>query len=309
MKVLYITIILMFLFCRSIIQAQTHQPMVFPGDSSFSMGMYASTGVTLGVVGEYVYSGKKKISYLDWDLMPMVYAGGGIEALIKKRLAIGFGFWLAVNKTAGSLEDFDWNSSSVMTNYSWHINNIIAAYFGECRITWTFSPLTSLNILAGAGYRAKYFSFMATDGYLEYPPGSNKVYLSGNGISYVQMNHIPFLLAELRYRIIKNLKFSASVAYSPCVVTDAIDTHYFRGLIFHDQIAGAQYIALHLGLHLDLSGVILNLRAAFENTFETTGSTQITDMTTGGSSATYPGMSGISYIGFTADFSIMFRFF
>ena len=86
-------------------------------------------GSLYGKIGEFVYNGRRKISELEWDLKPVIYAGSALSAYVNRRFLACIGYWSGVNDNTGDMEDTDWDNFGIKTRISHHNCSLIHARF------------------------------------------------------------------------------------------------------------------------------------------------------------------------------------
>ena len=115
--------------------------------------------------GEFIFSasGKKLVSYLEWQTSPLVYAG--LEAGLDTPAGIfRTDADIAIPADCGKMYDSDWNYSGVKTTYSIHQNHAELNYKLSAGYSYPFS-LKSFKIEPGVSFLYTHDFFHAHDGY------------------------------------------------------------------------------------------------------------------------------------------------
>jgi len=297
---------------KGIPEKKKDRESIFPKNKTYTLEIFLSSGISSGSVGEYVFNGVNKLSYLDWDFRPLFYFGGGLTFRIKSTLIIYAGFWGSIPAAVGTMEDYDWRTPGVLTEYSKHNSYLKNGFFGDINVRMPVKVLKKLKLSIGLGYRFKYMDFVARYGYLDYDLNlvPDAFAVSDPVISYQQMIHIPYYVIMISGKLSSSISLSAALFYSPFVIVDAVDIHhnplkYFR---FHDVVVGAKNIKGEFGLSWKIGPIALQFKIFFENTFLARGTTQETNLTTGYASPAEDG-SGISYTAVNYELSVICTLF
>ena len=199
-------------------------------------------------------------SELLWDLKPLWYVGlaadfgpkdpfrrGGFSA----SSSIKFGLPLRT----GHMEDRDWigENHDYLTHFSRHcafsqsaiMLDVCAGY------TWALNHFLALRLYGAYSYMR--FSWMAQDGFIQYPPFSAdrdfppwsdslpKIPIYGPGIRYVQNWHIVSPGISLKGRIGNNVTWQGGFRYTPLVFCIHLDDHLFRDIRFSGSFAFSHF--------------------------------------------------------------------
>lgn len=172
---------------------------------SFSLTQY--TSVQIGHQGEYVFctnaSGNKaKLSYLNWDIKPIIAEGLNFNLGIKKFNA-EINLEVGIPGNSGNMQDYDWTNNespdslsqeeyNINTHYSIH-ENILSSYFSNS-LFFSYELTETEKI-----------HFTPTIG-LEY---SNYYFIAKNGYGYHPDDHIPYPRPDYHYG--KYLKWDTKV--------------------------------------------------------------------------------------------------
>lgn len=219
-----------------------------PGKVTASINL----GTLSGEAKERVYnpSTGQRLSRLDWQYNSAPIIKGVLEWDLMKRFSLGLSGWSTVTSNAGKMNDYDWLDSSQQqwTHHSYHANtHLNDAHEIDVNIKgWLFNrPNWRLGLMAG--YQEARYSFEASGGIFNYWNGKyTGQFIDAKGISYEQRFSLPYIGVAGNYRYGQNDEFEAggSFKYSPWVDATAIDHHYFRNLVFKDDVQRQEYFSL-----------------------------------------------------------------
>lgn len=236
------------------IHAQNFQlnPKTSPLIPSFtlSLGLDYKT-LTLS---ETVWSENALLSELIWTTNGLINLELGTSLLWNCGLRMQGSANFALHANKGQLTDSDWlnkpTAESEKTHYSVHNTRLDSAYFLDCTLGWQFDLYKhkkKLFFTPSLGFNYTHWSFIAFDGYLQYPPESTEPYSAwtpsrlktpfyGDGIQYTQQLYIPYIEGLFSYSLNNNYKLFLGFKYSLFVSCYALDHHITRNLYFHDLL-------------------------------------------------------------------------
>ncbi len=264
----------------------------------WNLELALSTGAIAGIMGEYLYSGLRTLSYLDWQLMPLVTMGAGIEGTAPWGTRLGASATLPLTRISGTMTDSDYEDPLAplnRTKVSYH--TAIVDTYRDLDVWLShrvdFDP--SGSMVFGVGYRDRLVKMIAQDGTYDYGAESGDV--TGVGITYEQHQRIPYVLVAAESAGAEQL--SATVSFSPYVCVDALD-HHRRGLLdFYDTVRGAWWFSLEIGGSFELAGRRIEIAGFGEIIPETRGNTYTVDYSSdwseGTTSPTFTDGAGVSW--------------
>jgi len=214
------------------------------------------SGFYHGQLGEYVYNGDDLASYLDWELEPLYFVGAEFDFEFDTGLYARADFSAGIPGTVGTIEDSDWadeDDPSIKTHFSAHDNVLTGALSSRLQLGYQHWVSEKISLSAALGLSLMYFHMDAVDGYLEYPPGSEKVDSYGVGISYRQFYRIPHIGIGLATDRRRSLVFSSELLFSPFAACDAVDNHHKKGLDYYDFMRNGLFFAVEMGMDLELA--------------------------------------------------------
>jgi len=268
------------------------------GNPDWSLGLSLSTGVAAGIMGEYVYSGTRTLSYLDWQLMPIVTIGAGMEGTAPWGTRVGASVSLPVTRVTGTMTNSDYEDPvdpSNRTRVSYHTAIVDAYRDLDVWLSQRFASDPYSTALLGVGYRDRFVKMIAQDGTYDY--GATSGDLTGVGITYEQHQRIPYIIVAGEST--GPTQLTASVSFSPYVMVDALDHHHRRLLDFHDTVRGAWWFSVEIGAAFELAGQRIEIAGFGEIIPETRGETYTVDYTTdsfaGTTSVTFTDGAGVSW--------------
>jgi outer membrane protease len=86
------------------------------GNPDWNLELFLSTGAIAGIMDEYVYSGSRTLSYLDWQLMPLVTVGAGIRGAAPWGARVGVRATLPLTRVSGTMTNSDYDDPLAPTN-------------------------------------------------------------------------------------------------------------------------------------------------------------------------------------------------
>ncbi|MFA6937915.1 MAG: omptin family outer membrane protease [Treponema sp.] len=206
------------------------------------------TSIKYGKLGEYVYDTDsngdlQKLSYLEWEVKPLVLAGLNASAKTKN-ITIAYNFLsYGVPLSSGNMYDSDWMALTDMkTNYSISENTLNHFLQAGCNVNYTFKTNTIISITPGAGFDFSSISFSARNGYgwygdyerstthenISWNSPYAKYYASGElmGIDYSRETFYTWLGFSANADFNKYFSLSFSAYISPYTFVSSIDKHF-----------------------------------------------------------------------------------
>ena len=247
--------------------------MVAPsgGEWPVSFGVQLSGGMLYGEANEHVYDydtgRRRQLSRLDWDLKNVAMGGvnfsvrplnfdkgidipGGMTFNTANGLTLNFGYWIALTKGNGKMDDYDWLDTG--TYYSLSDVDVTEGYIRDLNVAWDF--IQWKDILTGrvfAGYKQNGWTWEDSGVYLEYPEYFYiRQYLNGeNLINYEQEFRMPYIGTGLD-GCVKfkpgELTVSGRLTYSPSVEATDWDEHVARDMHYTEEFEGGDMVSLGL---------------------------------------------------------------
>lgn len=209
-----------------------------------------------GRIGEYVFTltdygkptddapaGTKQLSYLQWDIQSLLFAGLDFGFRYKAFQAQIHGE-LGIPMTTGKMDDYDWNSTTGhLTNFSTHPSDLTSHFTVGGLVGWDFSLLEKrLQLTPVLGFSWQRTALEAHDGYYQYVENNTipwtedieKKYLTGRVITY---EHEVFQMdcgVRVTYNHSPRLYFNLEAALHPIIAVFGYDDHILRNTQFLD---------------------------------------------------------------------------
>lgn len=255
MKRLFITFVFLLsaIFFNNISQAQA-QVDSFHEDGSWHLSIEPLYGIRYGTLGEYVYYSDNSndiLSYLEWDIKPLTFAGikleGGWKG-INLKASVNFFVPSACGRMADSdfLQDYytDNGNRSVKTNYSEHENHLDAGIAFNIELSTKFYPSSKFSIAPVIGLDYQYLSLYAENGTAWYGTNSFNAWddvnnrtvtkFSGRVIEYKRYELYTWLGVATEFKPFQKLYFGLSLFISPYTHIEGIDSHLLRSIYFFE---------------------------------------------------------------------------
>ena len=260
------------------------------GATAGSVLYYAGVGMANIKAGEYVYSGDRKISQLDWESKGVVTGtlGGEVDIgyawKLKGRLDVGLG-------GNGYMEDRDWLSTSYSgwTHQSLHPDTELDRYVNvllEAEKALVDTGATRLGLGGGIGYTnvkwtARGGSYIYTDTTLHDTVGN---FTDGlKGITYEQRIPTVFLSANAEQRI-GALTLSGVLRGGAAISYKGVDDHWLRNLRFTDTLDPAPMVGATVTADYQiLQSASIYVGGDFQKIFKTRGDAHVRHTVTGAS--------------------------
>lgn len=179
------------------------------------------------------------MSQLDWDIKNSPYIGATLNISADK-LRLSLRAVNALKHTCGTMEDYDWKSSGLLTNYSMSINNLTNFTQIEFLTGYIFrlNALNAVRLIPLAGIKIQNFNFNATGGYKRYLSENwEKIYFGNvKVISYNQSFAAPCIAfsTELEYTSWLEQHFSLDFTWIHTI--DAFDQHHLKDKYYNDRL-------------------------------------------------------------------------
>ena len=223
---------------------------------SFSLGV--SFGLLNGEGEEIVYTSSSSsdlYSRLNWDIKPLFYAGVDLDYKWKSGASrLGFftdiGFKYCIPGCTGVTEDRDWMDIHENPTYPWL--NLFSEH--ECyaktgilldfNIGMTVDLVYELKLKLFLSYSLMYYSWLAKNGSVLYPPGFSPghVQVSGDGIEYEQLWNIFSPGVSVYGSTNRFYDIEIFIKYSPLVWCNAVDYHIVKKSRYIDTLFSGFYI-------------------------------------------------------------------
>ncbi len=211
-----------------------------------------NSSLVYGSLGEYVYSGSRTVSRLDWDMQGIVFTGFSINAEISKSCIIHAEFNYGISDDAGRIRDYDWENSDSLTNYSNHRCILEKAFTFKASAGYRLSLSDSITLTPDLFISAFDIKLTALDGYYQYPPDSAPIDLYGTVISYRQRYLIQGIGITAALSL-KKIKVSAELAYGFCGKCRAVDSHHLRDTDFYDSFDSVKMFSARAAAQFSLT--------------------------------------------------------
>ncbi len=274
-------------------------------DSYVKTSIAVQVGVFNGLTQEFVYNYGNKASELDWELSPLYYAGFTFNNQFFKVINVNFGYWSGINKDLGFIRDYDYNEYGETTNYSKHDCVLENFNILDFNLGYNYEIFKPISITGMLGYNYMNLKLSARDGFYEYPPGSARIPFYGTGITLKQSFYIPYigLGATLRYKTMFYMQVFG--LYSTLVYCEQEDYHFRRQIEFYASAKYGKYVSM-----IGVLGFKINeytsfaVNASFAEITMVNGESKVRDLTTGLSTPSSPGTSGVTFHEAGIEFAI-----
>ncbi len=161
----------------------------------------------------------------------------------------------------GTMEDRDFYLSGGISQFSKHENHLENNYFACVNFGYDFT-FEKFSIQPFFGIKYQHRKFSAWNGYGQSPisgesftGNEEKIYFTGNGISYEQNIFEPFFKITSTYKFKKDFYFESSLNFSPYIFATCLDSHYFRSKEFFDEMNGGFSFAFEVKLYFKKAGL------------------------------------------------------
>ena len=231
-------------------------PALFSLDNNIlSIKLTGEVNLTNGVINEYVFQEEckntdHKVSQLDWDVKNIPVFKGKAELNLLKFLHTEICGSVAVPKSSGNMQDYDWMNSvppdrysywiyddpTELTNYSKHDNELIKYMTFSAALGANISLPAKITLTPMAEYYYEFISFDGKNGYKSYKSDNWKEFeFERKVISYKQEMNDFLLGLAVKVETLPMMFFYADFFISPQSLSlTAIDYHYY-GIAFLDQ--------------------------------------------------------------------------
>lgn len=257
----------------------------------------AGAGFLQGTIGEYVYENNRTLSRLNWNISNLWYYHYSLR-LQYEYLFAAIQVQGGTNDIIGTIDDSDWldeNNPMVKTHYSKHDNYLEKYTSYNCDIGFESIINDVISLKPCIGFLYKSIKMSARDGYVEYPPGSTKVFVYGIGIIYEQRHYIPYIASEGKLNLNDRWAITAGIAMSLFAQASDIDNHVKRDLDFYDDYNQVFYLKSDIGILYSFhQNIKISVRGIYEYVPEQKGDTYFIDTSTGAKSYTFSDTAGIS---------------
>lgn len=250
----------------------------FSENNKFSLFVEPYFGTKIGQIDEYVFLKESnydsdKLSELNWDIMPELYAGFSLGGSFWN-IFVETSFLFGIPTKTGTMADSDWmnnysdyvslenskKTENYKTNYSESDNYLDHDFSFNLNVGYDFSVAKlnnfNANIKPFLGFQYENFKFNGEDGTCWYGKGTDgKFYVNngyyaewndeenqysedfdGNVISYKRINFVFWTGLNLQAEFFTNFGISAGFKFSPYLYSESTDNHILTGT------AGTDYL-------------------------------------------------------------------
>lgn len=285
-------------------------------------------GILSGESGEYVYDAPGdysgipgyKLSELQWEIDSVTMIGVGFTIAPVPDLSLSLDYWRNAGDGDGTMDDYDW----LYVGYDWshwsHHPDTRARRVSRLDLGGSYAfyrdltKTTSLSLLFG--YRRDHIDWLASGGSGIYSVDAYRdtqvSFSSVPVIAYEQTFDTPYFGLGVETAVSASgleLLLSAGVRYSRWVRGSDEDIHYLRDLKFEEDGSGGEWLALDIGLELELDRQLsLLFGYNWQEYQEIKASTLITDLVTG-ERYYYPGdAAGLDHSSRMLNIGLNYRF-
>jgi outer membrane protease len=209
------------------------------------------SGMEAGKLGEYVYSGTHTLSYLEWEILPAGSIGIDLQYNASRGWFAGIGFTGYIPWKTGTMEDRDWETGDPndATKFSSHDAFLVGGYRADVRAGFRLRSEGPVKMSLFLGYLQSWYFMEGRDGYREYPPGTERVYVEGTVIDYSQLYLVPHAGLMMEGPLGRRSSLIFTARFTPFTICYAVDNHYRRDppLQFHDLMQHGIFAELSLG--------------------------------------------------------------
>ncbi len=199
-------------------------------------------GVLHGVAGEYVYSGGKLASDLQWDMKPLYFLDFKSSVILKDFVVIELRYRYGFGGESGGMSDFDWDwpvpGSNTLSRH-----DAVTLFYHEAEAAFSFNAITCCNwsIAAGFSYLLLALQIDGRNGY-EMVDDVITGTFDGSVIRYTQIYQVVPFHVSLSFKPWKFLNLTGALAYTPLVFCESTDIHYLRDIQYDDSISFGHYL-------------------------------------------------------------------
>ncbi|MFP4377827.1 MAG: omptin family outer membrane protease, partial [Spirochaetales bacterium] len=146
--------------------------------SSWEVAFNIRTAVRAGIMGEHVYSGDDTISYLEWELLPLVTVGPSIAFFTRFNTEARVTIELPVFRATGQMTDADYldpTDRSTPTKLSTHRALVDSHRTVDVSLKQTIASNEQAAILVGLGYVDRFVKLIGYEGEFDYGSVSGDV--------------------------------------------------------------------------------------------------------------------------------------
>ena len=261
-------------------------PGFLSGNAAVSWQVF--NGLQSGMIKEYVFIGDYLLSRLDWniDLQPSL---GTALHFRSGDWVFGFSVVIGIPAHVGWMKDYDWSEkdssgfyNGVWTHYSEHDLVMDQAFRLELSGYLHLGGFFGGQVWLGASLGWQRYAMQGMDGFVEYPPGSERQYLSGKKVISYTTDQILPMIGVLSEWCFKSLSASLELRGSVIGFERAYDQHHERSLDFYDyfyflpslEIRASFGFAFSEAVRWYLTGIVVVFP-------ETRGESYMTDLSVG----------------------------
>jgi outer membrane protease len=221
--------------------------------ASFQLSLGWLNGTAHETVYDYPHGGgRNKASELTWDLKNLAMLGGEVSVRVFDRLRLNAGFWGALNRGNGQMDDYDWmldEEGSPWTDWSLSEVDVTRAYIFDINASVEFLRMAPVGLRVLLGYKENRWAW--EDRALRYIYSSDPTRPDGfrdqtgdlggvNAINYEQTIRIPYVGLGAALNI-RRLDFDVYCNYSPLVQAKDKDHHVLRDVWFEETFRNGNY--------------------------------------------------------------------
>ena len=227
-------------------------------NSGHDLSLGLSFGILNGESEEVVYPDSKSndlYSRLNWDIKPLFYAGVDLDYKWKSGtggfgIFAGLGFKYCIPGYTGVAEDRDWIDNFGESTYPWlrlyseHECYSKEAYLLDVNIGMTINLFYVLKLKVFLSYSMMYYSWLAENGSILYPPGFSPGHsqVSGDGIEYGQLWNIFSPGVSIYGSTNRFYDIEIFIKCSPFIWCHAVDNHIVTKTEYIDNTYSGFYI-------------------------------------------------------------------
>jgi len=289
--------------------------------SGFGISVTPAFGMLYGKAKEIVYKdpprGDMLESELQWDIMPLFYAGlavdfGLVDNFNKHGFIGSLSFKMGIPQRTGIMEDKDWRDvylvpSGTLTDYSCHDNFSEKAILADLSLGGSFHISNFIALGLSIDFSYMHYYWNAKNGYGRYMISADeikKVDFEGTVLEYTQDWFIFSPGVFIKLRLGSYFSLNGNFSYSPLIYCTDKDYHLDRGITFLDYLYYGHYLKGCGGITiLPMDNLDLTLFLSYSSIIDSRGDTYI-------NSQKYPyPIAGGGYASFDVGLSIRLHLF
>ncbi len=277
-----------------------------------SLHLSPGMGILYGAMGEYVYSGGKKVSDLNWDMKPLYIFQLLGTLSINQRYCFSLRYRYGVPRKSGEVTDTDWdlNFPGSIT-FSEHDGDTLMYHEIEGAFAALLFSRYGITVRGGFSYLVMAMKSEARNGTL-YEEGIETNTFDGPVMRYLQSYQvIPFRI-DVCFRPLSAFSAGVSFAYTPFLFCSATDMHFLRDKQYDDRINWGHFIEVSLKVAWHVTtGVQFFINGQFRWIPPTVGDSRTMTISTGFKNPWTNNTAGISLLqkSFSLGAALHFNFF